>query len=179
MPRPINVDSRSSLTMTKSTDWRGYVKIENMRAGDFNTWLELAREVGPTFRAPKMHESEDFITYARRKIAQGNALKAVNPDGAVMGIIGFSTSFNRITWLGVFSTHRRQGVGEALLGCAVEVLDSTRPITVETYPGDYEPGRPARALYAKVGFLTTGEEGLLDDLGNPIEKLERRVPSEG
>ena len=94
---------------------------------------------------------------------------------ACAGFVGFSRANNSVTWLGVKGAYRNQGVGSGLLSLALHELDKTKRITVNTYPADYLPGRPARRLYFKHGFVeTVGEPFLIDGL----EMVELSIPPE-
>lgn len=135
---------------------------------DTSSWINLAEDVAPIFRAPNMASDPDFIEYMKSKISKNEALIAIDmATSSCMGIIGFSRTHNRITWFGVFTMHRSKGVGSKLLRTALDELDRTKEITVETYREDYEAGRAARAVYKKFGFVDK-DDTLTDKLGNPI-----------
>lgn len=123
---------------------------------DLPLWQEVAKGAGATMRIPGMHEHPGFLAYATRKLAQQNALMAW--DEAInrcAGFVAFSLSNNSVTWLAVRQAYKRHGVGSALLSAALAQLDCTRKISVNTYPENYAPGKPARSLYAKHGFVET------------------------
>ncbi len=124
---------------------------------DLPAWFELATEVSQEFRHPgDMGRDPEFISYAKSKVGKFEALTAVDyMSGNNMGFIGFSRTYNRITWLGVSKKSRRNGVGSRLLKTALRQLDNTKPITVETYPEGYLPGVPAKNLYRNFGFIET------------------------
>lgn len=135
---------------------------------DTAAWLNLADNVASVFRAPDMSKDPEFLDYMKSKISKNEALIAIDmATSSCMGIIGFSRTHNRITWFGVFDMHRGKGVGTKLLRTALDELDLSRDITVETYREDYEAGRAARAVYKKMGFVDTNQE-YFDKLGNPI-----------
>ncbi|MDR1262158.1 MAG: GNAT family N-acetyltransferase [Oscillospiraceae bacterium] len=128
---------------------------------DLPDWYALATEVSPIFRHPAdMGKDPEFISYAESKASKYEALTAVDYiSGVNMGFIGFSRTYNRITWFGVAGQYRGRGAGRRLLKTALRQLDHTKPITVETFREGYEPGVPAKNLYRKVGFVET-ESGL-------------------
>ena len=136
------------------------------KPNDLSKWLAVANDVGDIMRVPNMGTDADFIEYAKRKLEQDNAIMAYDSDNEqCAGFIGFSRSNNSITWLGVAEAYRNQGIGSILLSAALDELDKTKPITVNTYPASYLPGRPARSLYFKHGFTeTTGEVFVLQGL---------------
>ncbi len=124
---------------------------------DLPAWITLATEVSPIFRHPDdMGKDPEFISYAKSKTGKFEALTAVDDKSGVnMGFIGFSRTYNRITWFAVGKDYRNKGIGDRLLKTALRQLDPTKPITVETFPEGYAPGIPAKNLYRKVGFVET------------------------
>lgn len=124
---------------------------------DLPAWFSLATEVSPIFRHPAdMGNDPEFISYAKSKTGKFEALTAVDEQSGVnMGFIGFSRTYNRITWFAVREVYRGKGVGDRLLKIVLSQLDYTKPITVETFPEGYEPGVPAKNLYRKLGFIET------------------------
>ena len=124
---------------------------------DLPVWYALATEVSLIFRHPTdMGQDPEFTSYAQSKASKYEALTAVDyMSGENMGFIGFSRTYNRITWFGVSDKYRGHGVGARLLKTALRQLDHTKPITVETYPEGYAPGVPAKNLYRKFGFVET------------------------
>ncbi len=133
---------------------------------DLSKWLEVADDVGEVMRVPNMGNDENFLEYAKRKLVQNDAIMAcdvVNNDCA--GFIGFSRHNNSITWLGVKHKYQNQGIGSRLLSLALCELDAGKLITVNTYPRNYLPGRSARNLYFKYGFIEKdGESFFIDNL---------------
>lgn len=130
---------------------------------DLPAWYALAAELSEVMRHPAdMGKDPDFTSYAESKASKYEALTAVDyMSGQNMGFIGFSRTYNRITWLGVSEKHRGKNAGSRLLKTALRQLDHTKPITVETYPEGYEPGVPAKNLYRKFGFAETESNLLL------------------
>ena len=139
---------------------------------DLPAWRALATEVSPIFRHPDdMGTDPEFISYAASKTGKYEALTAVDyMSGVNMGFIGFSRTYNRITWFGVSDRFRGKSVGGRLLKTALRQLDQTKPITVETYPEGYEPGVPAKRLYRKFGFVET-ESNLVGPHELPICRM--------
>ena len=118
-----------------------------------------------------MGKDPEFIEYAKSKTSKYEALTAVDyMSDNNMGFIGFSRTYNRITWFGVSDTYRGKGVGGRLLKTALRQLDHKRPVTVETYPESYEPGIPAKNLYRKFGFAET-ESNLTGPHNLPICRM--------
>ncbi len=131
---------------------------------DLPNWLEVAADVGSVMRVPNMPYNLDFITYATRKLMQGNAIMAWDSENMqCVGFIGFSRHNNSITWLGVKQQYQNRGIGSTLLLSALHELDTSQQITVNTYPHDYIPGIPARTLYFKHGFVETGNNSFFVD----------------
>jgi ribosomal protein S18 acetylase RimI-like enzyme len=133
------------------------VDIRWATENDLSAWCTLASEVSLIFRHPDdMGKDPAFISYAQSKVSKYEALTALDcVSGVNMGFIGFSRTYNRITWFGVSDQYRGHGAGSRLLKTALRQLDHTKPITVETFPEGYEPGIPAKNLYRKFGFIET------------------------
>ena len=142
---------------------------------ELEKWKILAKDVAEIFGNPTMDNDPEFIDYAQRKIKQKEALIAVDDKNSeFFGFIGYSKHFNRITWFGVLEKYRNKGVGSKLLEKALNELDKTKEITVETYRENYIPGQPARYVYKKYGFMEI-EHNLFDNLGNERCKLSIKV----
>jgi len=141
--------------------------IKEVTEGDIDLWLKLAAEVEPIFQG-EMVNNQEFHDYMHSKIRQKGAFLALDRknNNELMGIIGFSRNYNRITWFGVFEKYRNKGAGAKLLQCALNQLDRTKDITVTTYREGYKPGEPARRLYHKLGFVDF-DNTVFDHLGNP------------
>ena len=138
---------------------------------ELEVWKKLAKDVADIFGNPTMDIDLEFIGYAQRKILQKEALIAVDDlNKEFYGIIGFSRKFNRITWFGVFEKYRSKGIGSKLLESALNELDKTKEITVETYRENFIPGQPARKIYKKFGFKET-DINLFDSFGNERSKF--------
>jgi len=138
---------------------------------ELEIWKNLAKDVAEIFGNPKMDTDPEFLDYAQRKILQKEALIAVDDlNKEFYGIIGFSRKFNRITWFGVFEKFRGKGIGSKLLERALNELDKTKKITVETYRENYILGQPARKVYQKYGFKET-DTNLFDSFGNERSKF--------
>jgi ribosomal protein S18 acetylase RimI-like enzyme len=71
--------------------------------------------------------------------------------------------------------YRNKGIGGKLLEKALNELDKSKEITVETYRDNYIPGQPARHLYKRFGFKET-ENDLFDSFGNERCKLSILTP---
>ncbi|MCL2079463.1 MAG: GNAT family N-acetyltransferase [Oscillospiraceae bacterium] len=130
---------------------------------DLPAWYDIATELSVIMRHPAdMGKDPELMSYAKNKTSKNEALTAVDyMSNQNMGFIGFSRTFNRITWIGVSEKYRGKSVGNRLLKTALRQLDHTKPITVETYPEGYEPGVPAKNLYRKFGFIETESDLLL------------------
>lgn len=134
-------------------------------------WVLLAKNVAHIFGNINMPTDIDFHEYMDGKLSKYEALIAVNRvTNECLGIIGFSRTYNRITWFGVFDKHRGKGIGFKLLKCALNQLDCSKEITVETYCDDYILGAPARHVYHKLGFVDVNNT-IFDHLGNPRCKM--------
>ncbi len=118
-----------------------------------------------------MANDPEFHEYIDKKLSKYEAIIAKDRmSNDYLGIIGFSRTHNRITWFGVFEKYRGKSIGSKLLNCALNQLDWSKDITVETYPDEYEPGIPTKKIYRKYGLIDI-DKTLLDKLDNPIWKM--------
>ena len=110
------------------------------KPADLAKWLEVADDVGEIMRIPNMGSDKNFIEYAKRKLEQDNAIMAYDKaNDKVAGFVGFSRTNNSVTWLGTKLEYQNQGIGSRLLSLALNELDKTERITVNTYPEHYIP----------------------------------------
>lgn len=138
---------------------------------DKPSWIKLADNVSNIFGNPTMSTDKDFHEYMDSKLSKYEALIAIDRmKGNCLGIIGFSRTYNRITWFGVFEQYRGKGIGTRLLSTALRQLDTSKEITVDTYRDNYLVGLPARAVYLKAGFIDIDNK-IFDHLGNPRSKM--------
>lgn len=96
-------------------------------------------------------------------------------------LLGFSLTNNRISWFAVFEKYRKKGVGSKLLECALNQLEKSKEITVETFQADYKPGIPARHLYNKFKFEDS-DNTAVEGEGNPrciMIKLPEKTAKKG
>jgi diadenosine tetraphosphate (Ap4A) HIT family hydrolase/GNAT superfamily N-acetyltransferase len=130
-------------------------------------WLDLAAQVEPVFQA-SMARDRGFHEYIRRKIAQREAFAALDRERerALVGVVAFSRAHRRISWLAVSEPHRNKGVGSRLLACALRQLDPSQEVSVTTFREGDAPGRSARHLLQKLGFVEV-DATAHDAQGNP------------
>ena len=131
------------------------MRVECATIDDIPGWLTLAAEVeflfGPMIGEPGFH---DFLV---RNISRGTALcirEHNRPGSALIGGLAFSAKppLYRIGWLSVAARWRRAGVGRALVTHVLEQVQPPAEVVVTTFGDDVEAGRPARSLYASLGF---------------------------
>ena len=144
---------------------------------DLTAWYTLATEVSQIFQfSGDMGADPEFTAHAQGKISKYEALTAIDYiSGANMGFISFSRTNSRISWFAVFEKYRNKGAGGRLLKTALRQMDTAREISVTTFCSDYLPGVPARAAYAKYGFL---ERELTTHDGLPRSLMVRPVSEE-
>jgi ribosomal protein S18 acetylase RimI-like enzyme len=130
------------------------------KPADVVSWLEIVREVEPLFGL-----MPDFEKTLLRKIEQKSALcvRAGNEDGpaVVLGgmLLGGTSADGWIRWLAVRGSARRGGIGRCLVRAALDRMGEADTISLDTFCEEMVAGRPARRLYAQMGFSpgVTGE----------------------
>lgn len=138
---------------------------------DIPGWIELAEEASTIFEAPDMAKDPEFHAFMQRKLSRYEALIAADRrTNKCLGIVSFSRANNHISWFAVSEKKRSKGIGAKLLKCAIQQLDWTKEITLETFRDGFEAGVPARKLFVKFDFIEA-DSMLFDNLGNPRCKM--------
>ena len=131
-------------------------RIVSAEREDISAWLVLAAEV--EFLFGPMVEEPGFIQALCRNAARGTALCAREgrgPPGApLLGGLLYSPKppLYRIGWLAVTGSHRRRGIGRALIEHVFQRAESPAEFVVITFGADRAEGAPARRFYARMGF---------------------------
>jgi GNAT superfamily N-acetyltransferase len=129
--------------------------IETCRPDDWAAWQTLTREVEPLFGP--MADQPEFTAAWQAAVAAQQVLCAreAPSTGAspLLGGIIFSPKENEIAWLAVSARSRGKGVGAKLLAQALQRLDPTRNVRVQTFVDSVPAGQPARRLYQRFGFI--------------------------
>lgn len=69
--------------------------IRPVTLDDIPSWVKLAEDVAPIFRAPQMAEDPEFHEYMHGKISKHEAFIAIDyMTNSCLGIIGFSKTHN-------------------------------------------------------------------------------------
>jgi GNAT superfamily N-acetyltransferase len=138
------------------------MKVKLATQADIPSWLEVVREVEPLFGP-----MPDFEATLRRKIRQGAAVcvrvaDADTPAPVAGGmLLGGTRDHGWIRWLAVRSSARGAGIGQRLVEAAIKRMSSASIISLDTFREENVAGRPARRLYARLGFIAgplTGDE---------------------
>jgi GNAT superfamily N-acetyltransferase len=131
------------------------IQIRKARADDTEAWLRLARTVEPLFGP--MADVPEFRAGLGDAIAGGTAIAAETASAFAGGIV-VDRCENAIAWLAVAPEARGLGIGAGLLRAALDLLDRTRPVAVQTFaPSCGDAGAAARSLYGRFGFVDGGQ----------------------
>jgi GNAT superfamily N-acetyltransferase len=124
---------------------------------DFDSWIELvADEEEPS---EGLGENELFRDIVRGNLERGTAfcVRAENgPPGSrvLAGLILLRRPpVYEIGWMGVLRSHRRRGLGTALVRHVRDLVPRPAEWVVTTFGPASPFGEPARRFYAKMGFL--------------------------
>lgn len=147
------------------------MKIDVVGKKDIVTWLDLAKEVEPIFGP--MIGQDDFHTALKAIISSQHAYCARDESGKPLGIVAVSPVENQILWLAVFAASKRQGIGKKLLDYAMNQLNESAPIRVQTFSDSVPAGASARKLYLAAGFLDNIGGGL-NPAGLPTVFMEKK-----
>jgi len=119
-------------------------------------WLELAREVEPLF-GPMVNDP-GFHRALENNIARGTAYcvrEANGPPGSALSgglLYSIKPPIYKIGWLAVSEGRRNQGIGEALVAYAIQLVQPPAELLVTTFGADTVAGQAARRLYTRMGF---------------------------
>ena len=126
------------------------MNVQIAKIEDFENWLKLAKEVEPLFGP--MAAEESFQIALKDLIAQKQAF-CLRQNTEFCGAIAISKNENEILWFAVSQTCKGKGYGKLLIQYAINELDASKDITVQTFAKGIEIGEPARQLYQSFGFI--------------------------
>lgn len=97
---------------------------------------------------------EGFDTYMNTKIRKKEAYMAVDDSlKQCLGIVTFSKTYNRTTFLGVFEAFNFIFVGFMLIDFALKQLDYSKPISANVLKGNIQHLLKERKSYETFGFV--------------------------
>lgn len=143
------------------------VIVRKATPGDTDAWMALLLRMERFF--PGLDEAAYQQTLARN-IARGSALCATR-GGAFAGALLFSVEQSTLSFLVVDPAHRRAGVATALVERMLEAFPPDADVYVTTYPEGDDKAPPARALYARLGFV---HDAYVEEFGYAAERLVLR-----
>ncbi len=131
--------------------------IRLLKHQDYDTWIELAREV--EFLFGPMVCSVEFQEGVKKCIQDKNAFGIENEKGHLTGIIALDRNNNEISWLAVGKKYRGNHYGEKLVKKAIEELERKGDIYVQTFSETVGEGKSARNIYERNGFIDFKDAG--------------------
>ena len=138
------------------------MKVEVAKSSDFNSLINLAKEVEDLFGP--MADEVSFHDTLKDAILQKTVFCIRTKDykeiGSLQGGIIISKESNEIMWFVVSDKHRKRGIGTQLLKFALRKLDPKRDIVVQTFDESVLSGKAARKIYFNSGFEDFGNGGL-------------------
>lgn len=158
------------------------MRICRAQREDLTPWLDLAAEVEPLFGP--MVEDPVFQRALSRTISRGTAYCIREGDGSAGArlLAGLLLSprppVYRIGWLVVATSHRRSGLGSALVEHVVREIPPPAELVVITFGPRVRGGEPARRFYTRTGF-TPAETVESGPSGTPRQAFRRRIDPEG
>src|SRR4030043_185695 len=149
--------------------------IRALTTDDIPAWLAIAHESDEIVSGliPDITTFyKGFDDYVTAKIKQHEAFMVEDRmSGNCLGVIAFSKSHNRITFLGVTKDADFQTVGGKLMEIALNQLDNTKEITANVLKSDAEPIKQERALYERFSFVESIEK--IEENGAPAIQMKR------
>ena len=154
------------------------MRVRRAQREDLNPWLEIVAEVEPLFGP--MVDDPVFRRALSRNISRGTAYCIRERDGSpgarlLAGLLlSVHPPIYRIGWLAVARSHRRTGLGTALVEHVVEQIPPPAELVVTTFGPGVRGGAPARRFYEQVGFVPA-ETLQPGPSGTPRQVFRRRI----
>lgn len=132
---------------------------------DIDGWMELVDTVKDNFPG---FSRDEYLPMLERNIGRKSAL-CVKYHALIVGILLFSISAACLSCMAVHPSHRKRGIGAALVGKMISLFPPKMDISVETFREGDPWGDAPRTLYKKFGFV---EDELLIGIGEyPVQKF--------
>lgn len=131
--------------------------IRLLKLQDYNTWLEIAKEV--EFLFGPMADSKEFQNGIKQCIQNDSAFGIENEKGNLAGIIAIDRKKNEIIWLAVAKKYRGNNYGDKLVKKAIDELGCNGSISVQTFSEKVNEGKSARFIYERNGFAYFKDAG--------------------
>ncbi|MCL1787328.1 MAG: GNAT family N-acetyltransferase [Defluviitaleaceae bacterium] len=132
---------------------------------DTSHWMDFVDAVKDNF--PGFNRNE-YLDLLERNIQRKSAL-CVKHHGKIVGILLFSVNAKCLSFMAVHPSHRKQGIGLALVEQMIALFPDNVDIAVSTFRENDPLGDAPRALYKKAGFV---EDELCIGIGEyPVQKF--------
>lgn len=132
---------------SKNTEYKS-IQIHCATASDIPAWLTLVLSVAAEFPGFQL---EEYKAALEENIARNSALFA-EIDGAMAGVLLFSSEARELLFLAVLPKYRRFGVASALISRMLLKLPAG-DVSLTTFCEGDKNGEAARVLYQKFGFV--------------------------
>ena len=139
------------------------MKVQIAKIEDFDNWLQLAKEVEPLF-GPMV--AEESFQIALKDFIEHEQAFCIKDETNFCGAIAISKDENEILWLAVSEKYKGKGYGKLLVEYALNNLDNSKDIKVQTFSKEVKIGEPARRLYQSFGFVDS-EQREINPAGYP------------
>ncbi|HPG31874.1 MAG TPA: GNAT family N-acetyltransferase [bacterium] len=130
--------------------------IRFLQEKEKNEIFRLALQVEQLFG--KMVGIKEFENAVEESLKSHKVIGYIE-KGEVHGSVIIDSAKNEIAWFVVDKEKRGLGIGKKLLEYALEILDSRKDITVQTFASSIPEGDSARRLYIKYGFKDDKDGG--------------------
>ena len=151
--------------------------IRALNEKDIPAWLALAHESDDVIARmiPDIAVFYDsFNEYMARKIKQREAFMATDVlTRKCLGIIAFSRTHNRITFLGITKKADFSVIGTKLMEFALKQLDSSKEITANVLKSTAGIFQKEQSLYKRFGFVET--DNITMENGIPARQMKKNI----
>lgn len=134
---------------------------------DVENWMNMVDVVKDNFPGLMVDEYKEML---KRNIDRQTAL-CVKCDGQIVGVLLFSIHSKCLSFMAVHPSHRKKGIGSALVEKMISLFPKDMDIWVSTFREDDKLGDAPRALYKKFGFV---EDELTIEHGYPNQRFVLR-----
>ncbi len=131
---------------------------------DWDRWMGLAKMMQADFHGIDLYNDQNYRSHIDRNIQRSTAIYVEDKaTHELLGAMTYSPRSLQIGWLGVAPSHRRKGIGTALVEYMFAALPKGVPLRVKTFLESDASGMVAHEFYRSLGF---SPKEILEDVDN-------------
>jgi ribosomal protein S18 acetylase RimI-like enzyme len=131
---------------------------------DFGRWMLFVKTVQHDFHGIDLFNDDKYRSAVIDNIKKSTAIYIENElTDEIIGAMLYSTKSNRINWIAVSPSHRREGIGTSLIEYLLGKLPKNDRIEVKTFLETEAQGKASRGFYKSLGFMP---KEIMNDINN-------------